>query len=270
MTSPFPGMDPYIEACGLWEDFHRELIAEIKHVLIRAASERYLVRTRERCYAVLVDHETKTTHPAPRAARKRLEGTRKSAPTKGGTPASKRVFKLEPVVMRAFAEEEHREGFVEIYENTPEPRLVTCIEVLSPSNKQPGSPGWELYLRKRQSALLGDASLLEIDLLRGGQRMPMVDTWPDSPYTCLVSRREQDKLCQVWPVYFQIPCPSLPVPLAQPDPDILLTLQPMIDSVYKRSGYKRSIDYETPLCPPLKGAETAWLKKRLRSRLSRA
>ncbi len=21
MKSPFPGMDPYIDACGLWEDF---------------------------------------------------------------------------------------------------------------------------------------------------------------------------------------------------------------------------------------------------------
>ena len=29
MKSPFPGMDPYIEACGLWGDFHHELISEI-------------------------------------------------------------------------------------------------------------------------------------------------------------------------------------------------------------------------------------------------
>ena len=26
MKSPFPGMDPYIEACGLWGDFHSHLI----------------------------------------------------------------------------------------------------------------------------------------------------------------------------------------------------------------------------------------------------
>ena len=29
MKSPFPGMDPYIEACGLWEGFHNRLIAKI-------------------------------------------------------------------------------------------------------------------------------------------------------------------------------------------------------------------------------------------------
>src|SRR3712207_9248145 len=83
--------------------------------------------------------------------------------------------------MRAFIEEEHREAFVEIYEGTPERRLVTCIEVLSPSNKRPGTPGWDLYLRKRQSLMLGGVHLVEIDLLRGGQRLPMLDPWPDCP-----------------------------------------------------------------------------------------
>jgi Protein of unknown function (DUF4058) len=29
MKSPFPGMDPYIEACGLWEGFHSHLIDKI-------------------------------------------------------------------------------------------------------------------------------------------------------------------------------------------------------------------------------------------------
>ena len=44
MKSPFPGMDPYIEACGLWGDFHHDLISEIKHALAQAVPERYLVR----------------------------------------------------------------------------------------------------------------------------------------------------------------------------------------------------------------------------------
>ena len=79
-----------------------------------------------------------------------------------------------------------RESFIEIYEQAPEIRLVTCIEVLSPSNKRPGTEGWELYLRKRNALLLGQASLVEIDLLRGGRRMPMVEPWPPSPYYLLV------------------------------------------------------------------------------------
>jgi hypothetical protein len=217
MRSPFPGMDPYIEACGLWGDFHHDLISEIKHALAQAARERYLVRAGERSYVVLV-------------------------------------------------EDEHREAFVEIYEATPEQRLVTSIEILSPFNKRPRTPGYDLYLRKRQSLLLGDANLVEIDLLRGGSRMPMLDLWPDSPYTVLVARAKKFDLCQVWPAYFQIPSPSVPIPLANADPDIHLDLQPMIDSIYSRSRYERSTDYSKPLSPPLEPAEELWLEKQLRTR----
>lgn len=81
----------------------------------------------------------------------------------------------ETTVMRAFIEEEFRENFVEIYESAPNQRLVACIELLSPANKRPRSKGRKLYLRKRQSLMLGDVNLIEIDLLRGGERMPMLD-----------------------------------------------------------------------------------------------
>jgi hypothetical protein len=171
--------------------------------------------------------------------------------------------------MRAFIDEEHREAFVEIYEATPQQRLVTCIEVLSPSNKQPNTPGRDLYQRKRQSLLLGNVNLVEIDLLRGGERMPMLDPWPDSPYTLLVSRAKLFRHCKVWPAHFQRPLPTIPVPLAKPDPDILLNLQPMIAAIYQRSRYERSIDYTKPLSPPLRPDEAAWLEQQLRSRPGR-
>ena len=77
----------------------------------------------------------------------------------------------------------------------------------------------------------------------------MLDPWPDSPYTILVARAKKFGVCQVWPVYFQIPSPSVPIPLAKPDPDIPLDLQPIIDSIYRRSRYERSIDYSKPLEP---------------------
>ena len=269
MKSPFPGMDPYIEACGLWGDFHHDLISEIKHALAQAAPERYLVRAGERSYVVLVEQEVKTSRPFLPDLSVTAERRKKPSRKKGGTAVAEPVLKAEPILMRAFVEEEHREAFVEVYEATPEQRLVTSIEVLSPSNKRPHTPGWDLYIRKRQSLLLGDVNLVEIDLLRGGQRMPMLDPWPDSPYTLLVARAKKYALCQVWPVYFQIPSPSIPVPLAKPDPDIPLDLQPMIDAIYQRSRYERSIDYSRPLTPPLHAAETGWLKQQLEARRSR-
>lgn len=265
MRSPFPGMDPYVEACGLWGDFHYELIAEIKHALVKAASDRYLVRSGERSYVVPVEEEGKTSRPIyPDVA---VTTKRRKTPSRrqDGAAVAEPSLKSEPVVMRAFVEEEHRESFVEIYEATPEQRLVTCVEVLSPSNKRPNTPGWELYLRKRQGLLLSDASLVEIDLLRGGRRMPMLDRWPDSPYRILVARPKKYDLCQVWPVYFQIPLPSVPVPLAKPDPDIMLDLQPMVDTIYARQRHARSINYNNPLSPPLDDAEMAWMEKHLRA-----
>src|SRR5437660_455617 len=93
--------------------------------------------------------------------------------------------------MQAFIDEHFRENFIEIYEGEPEPRLVTCIEVLSPSNKRGGKKGWKLYLRKRNALLLGKANLVEIDLVRGGRRMPMVGKWPESPYYLLVARESR-------------------------------------------------------------------------------
>jgi Protein of unknown function (DUF4058) len=147
---------------------------------------------------------------------------------------------------------------------SPSQRLVTCLEILSPSNKRPGTEGWELYFRKRQSLLLGKAILVEIDLLRGGQRMPMLDPWPDSPYALLVARAKCG-LCRVWRAHFRQPLPSIPVPLAKPDPDIALEMQPMIDEIYRRFRYGRSIDYSRPLIPPLARHETAGLEQRLRA-----
>lgn len=165
-------------------------------------------------------------------------------------------------------EEEHREAFVEIYESGPEQRLVTTIEVLSPSNKRPNTPGWELYLRKRQSVFLGGVNLVEIDLLRGGQRLPMLDPWPDSPYTLLVARALKT-IHKAWPVHFQRPLPTIPVPLAKPDPDIPMSLQPMMEAIYQHSRYEWSIDYTQPLTPPFGPEEAAWLRRQLQARVGR-
>jgi hypothetical protein len=270
MKSPFPGMDPYIEACGLWGDIHDDLINEIKRVLAQAAPERYLVRTGERSYVVLVEQEGKNSYPFLPDVSVTTQRGRKKPTKKGGAALAEPAGETEPVTMRAFVQEEYREAFVEIYEATPEQRLVTTIEVLAPSNKKPGTKGWKLYQRKRQSLLLGDVNLVEIDLLRGGQRMPMLDPWPESPYTLLVARAKKFQLCRVWQAHFQRPLPSLPVPLAKPDPDIPLDLQPMIDAIYQRSRYERSIDYSKPLTPPLNAGEAAWLKQQLQARLGKA
>jgi hypothetical protein len=43
----------------------------------------------------------------------------------------------------------------------------------------------------------------------------------------------------------------------------------MIDSIYQRSRYARSIDYSKPLTPPLDDAEAAWLEVHLHAKRRR-
>src|SRR5947209_6208913 len=62
MKSPFPGMDPYIEACGYWGDCHNDLLQEIKRALAAALPPKYRVRTGERQVIELVEQEGKKEH----------------------------------------------------------------------------------------------------------------------------------------------------------------------------------------------------------------
>lgn len=258
-------MDPYIEACHLWDDFHYHLISQIHDALSPLLSKHYVVRAGERSYRTLtakngVDEyrmqadvtvakkpgdQTSAEQPAPTAL---LDATDADA---------------TPITMLALVHTEFREGFLEIREAYGDRQVVTSIEVLSPSNKRFGSEGWFEYQRKRQACLSGMVHFVEIDLLRGGRRMPMDDEWPDSPYYLLVARKEKAPRCTVWPASFKRPLPPLVIPLLHPDQDISVSLQPLIETIYARSQYDADIDYCQPLRPPLTPADQAWLEERL-------
>jgi hypothetical protein len=256
MKSPFPGMDPFVEGCGLWSDFHTKLIGEIERALAVTLPERYFIQTGERSYVVLAGTDGKEEMPFyPDVGAHAVE--HKVGPRASGAAIAEPATAGDAVTMRAFIDEHFRENFIEIYESDPEIRLVTCIEVLSPSNKRRGSEGWDQYLRKRNALLLGSASLVEIDLLRGGQRLPMVEPWPASAYYILVGRQIRVPYCRVWPVHCHQVLPEIPVPLASPDPDMPLALGPLIEAVYVRSRYARRIDYTRSLRPPLTPEQAA-------------
>jgi hypothetical protein len=252
-------MDPYIEACGLWEGFHYKLISEIERSLAASLPDRYFVEVGERSYIVLAGIDGKDASPfLPDVTVSSHSGALEA----GGIAVAEPATGADVITMRAFIDEHFREHFIEIYEAQPELRLVTSIEVLSPSNKRPGTEGWDLYLRKRQALMLRSANLVEIDLLRGGKRFPMADPWPDSPYYLLVCRQSRAPYCEVKRAFFRRPLPETPIPLAAPDPDVPLALQPMIDAIYARSKYDRRIDYTKPFTPPLSAEEEAWLAER--------
>lgn len=268
MRSPFPGMDPYIEACYLWDDFHHNLISGIQNALAPVLPKRYVVRAGERSYVTLMARNGVDEY--------RMQADVSVARKSGHVPTtaqSATAALLEetdadsaPIAMRALVRTEFRESFLEIREAHGDRQVVTSIEVLSPSNKRFGSEGWLEYGRKRQACLSGTVSFVEIDLVRRGRRMPMEDEWPDSPYYLLVSRKAEAPRCSVWRAYSTRPLPEIPIPLAPPDSDVPLSLQPLIDTIYERSQYETDIDYAQPLNPPLSPAEAAWLEQWLRQR----
>ena len=47
MAGPFPGMDPYIESQGNWQDFHNRLITEMCNFLGVRLPEDYVARVDE-------------------------------------------------------------------------------------------------------------------------------------------------------------------------------------------------------------------------------
>jgi hypothetical protein len=263
MRSPFPGMDPFIEAFGLWEDFHSKLIGEMERSLASLVPDRYVVRTGERAYVAIAgpSREESDDH-LPGLVLASPTGPEATGPTTAPTLLSGEAETV-PVQMEDLFEAEYRELFLEIRQTDREHRPVTGIELLSHSNKRPGTKGWRLYHRKRQAYLRGLANFVELDMLRRGRRMPMAGRWPDSPYYALVSRKQEAPRCAVWPAHFLRPLPVLSIPLAAPDPDITLALQPLVDAIYARSHYDRDIEYHRLLSPPLSPSDAARLEMHL-------
>jgi hypothetical protein len=266
MKSPFPGMDPYIEVCGLWEGFHGHLIEAIYQAIATVLPSGYIADTAVRSYIVLLESEGKGEHLAkPDVAVVEAVGRKRPRKKKGGVAVAEPAQAAESVQMRAFVAEKFEETFVEIYAEGDDRNLVTSIEVLSPSNKRRNTEGWLEYERKRQALLLGRANFVEIDLLRGGDKMPMLDPWPGCPYTFLVCRQVNAPYCRVWPAHFRTRLPIIPVPLRYPDPDLRLDLQPLLDNIYSLGRYDQRIDYTRSLIPAPSDDDGAWALEQLKN-----
>jgi hypothetical protein len=141
-------------------------------------------------------------------------------------------------------------------------RLVTCIEVLSPTNKR--GTGREEYEAKRLEVLSGGAHLFEIDLLRAGRRFPVAVALPPAPYFVFISRAEGRRSVEVWPILLEQPLPTIPVPLLPDDPAVPLDLQAALSTEYDIIGYDELVDYSQPPPGRLTPEQAAWVDQRLR------
>lgn len=256
MPSPFPGMDPFLESQG-WSDFHTRLIAEVSNTLVSGIRPRYEVKVERRVYietAQEVPDDPRSTVPdlmitTPTRSRRPLGGTAVVAP--GVT--------IEPMVIDMPWSEESREAYLKI-RDTLSHRIVAIIEVLSPSNKRRGTTGRRQYLSKRKAVLESTAHFVEIDLLRGGKRMPFVERNPHGDYFAMVShagRPVRRATVYAWPMAHILP--SIPIPLDPDVPDVWLDLQAVFTTVYDRAGYDYTVRYNRPVRPALSAAEVEWV-----------
>lgn len=160
------------------------------------------------------------------------------------------------------------ERFIKIIDAGSGGRVVTMIEVLSPSNKL-RSRGREEYLCKQQDALVAKVNLVEIDLLRVGEPTTLIRPallWPEPPATYHASTYRPHRGDRV--EYYALPLrerlPRLPIPLRPTDPDAILDLQAVVDQAYDRGRYD-DIDYARPLVPPLDLEDAAWANEAIRA-----
>jgi len=258
MKSPFPGMDPFIEARSLWTDFHDSLIVELRRMLNAYLPPRYQALIEERTYIDVVESVEGLRTEIVTKPDVRID-VQIGSPEESSSVQEGQVATATSVEMYPQLNEEVVETFLEIHDSASGDRVVTCIEVLSPTNKRPGSPGWGEYERKRQLMFRGAANFVEIDLLRGGRRRAMRQPWPASPYYVLVMRQEESPRCHVFPAYTLERLPTIPIPLAPPDADVPCDLAAAVDAVLASSRYERRLAYEQPIDPPLADDERSVL-----------
>jgi Protein of unknown function (DUF4058) len=146
--------------------------------------------------------------------------------------------------------------------DTANRQLVTAIEVLSPTNRR--GDGRQEYLAKRRRILLSTAHLLEIDLLRQGQRVPMQKPLPSTPYFIFLSRAEKRPLTEIWPISLKEPLPVVPIPLLPGDADVALDVQQVFTTTYDLLGYDLALDYTQSPELPLPQEDMAWAEVLLR------
>ncbi|MEM7539413.1 MAG: DUF4058 family protein, partial [Chloroflexota bacterium] len=238
MSSPFPGMDPYLEG-DLWSSFHTHMSIEIIRQLTPKIQPRYAaVAMKHFIMEQMEDIVISYKKIAPDVGV--TERPTMSLQKDSGVEIEPQVSLAAPLRFATVMNVPTPKITLEI-RDTNERQLVTVIEILSPINKT--GKFYEEYIEKRTNILNSSAHLLEIDLLRKGHRVPMWESLPDASYFIFLSRAKQRPFTDIWPIKLKEQLPQIPVPLLDNDDDAILDLQAVFESVYKDGGYAGLVDY---------------------------
>jgi hypothetical protein len=254
--SPFPGMDPYLEA--RWSDVHAKMIGFIGEALQPLLPRDLRARAEERILLEADDEEDVGSGGYRSDVAVIETGPGSRAPAVGETGA---VAAIEPIIIRRFPTP-ILDRWVQIVDVSSGNRVVTVVAILSPWNKLAGRLNRQ-YLRKLQDYARASVSVVEIDLLRSGSRGRIAETEADipadrrTPYIACIRLGWEPETWRAYPLPLRARLPAFPIPLRPTDPQILLDLQPIIDRIYVAGGHD-DIDYTKPPEPPLQESDMAW------------
>lgn len=272
MPSPFPGMDPYLEHPRIFPILHGNLITYLQESIQPRLPEPYFAQSSERLWVELAE---RFIEPDVHVMRRSNGGEREG---NGGGVATATRSATQPVRVTVPIEE-RRETFLEIYvrEGRERLRLVTVIEVLSMTNKTPGSDRRDLYLQKQKELIRSEVNLVEIDLLRSGSHSTAVPreralrkAGPFDYHVC-VHRFDQFADYFVYAIRLEDRLPEIEIPLLPADGAVTVDLQTVFNRCYEAGPYRRRIRYrdEKPV-PPLGPKRTAWSKKLIEAAVGRS
>lgn len=256
MPSPFPGMDPFLEHPELWPDVHHGLIEAIRDFLAPRLRPKYRVAIEKRAYLaepeglVLVGRPDVTVVEASKTS---------SVPAGADEPAA-----VQPVTVTLPIPDVAEEAYLEV-RDVALGEVVTALELLSPANKHTGE-GRRLYEMKRQRMLGSLTHLVEIDLLRGGDPLPVGLRAGPKPYGILVSRSEDRPNAKLYAFGVRERVPPFPLPVRPGDEEPEVDVQHLLGDLYDRAGYDLAVDYAREPVPPLEGDEAAWADLLLREK----
>jgi hypothetical protein len=258
MLSPFPGMDPYLEV--FWGDIHHTLITYSRAAIQKQLPGDLVARVDERVFVEPAEGRARNIIPDVRVVER-------GRPQGGTLETGNGIAVAEPLVVHLEQDEPVRQGFIEIIDIKSGRRVVTVIEILSPSNKLPG-PGRDLYLKKQEELRAGGVSLVEIDLIRTGERVLACpfDRIPEghrTPYAACVRRGWKPLEIEYYRLPLRERLPAIRIPLRREDRDVALDLQAVLDRCYEEGRYD-DIDYREEPGPPLSSDDARWADALLR------
>lgn len=257
MTTPFPGMNPFLEGY-LWPDLHGSLAHQIKEMLAPLISPKYVARTD--VYTVndtAPDEDIGIMYPDVEILQRNQRYKKEPSIQEGNIAVATPVTTIIPTITSL----EVRIPIVEIRDRAKN-QLITAIEILSPVNKR--KPGLEPYRKKRLNLHQTGVHLLELDLLRRGTRPLNHPLLPKTHYIITLLRADTWKT-EVWGINIEDKLPNLPVPLKHPDNDVVFDLGVALRTVYEKNLYHLSIDYKESSPPPsFNKEEKLWMEDLLR------